>query len=417
MVGLLMARITQAERNKARNFGYGLPKPSNKPPGAGKKPPLSANAWAQREAQRYIDAQIKAIQESQKIYLDELNRQAQERVKQGQNLASWLQGQNFPGRIQGIYQTAGSDIAGYGQGFATDIRDIASADAATQANLVSGTGQEGAVRNEGAGMGDVIYGAYGWSPARKFAETGAAFASDAALQPSFAARFAADEAMKLQQEGLGGLKDFALQMAEARSGKYEVVQNLLAQRQQAKDDRFKRYMQLAALEMQRGNAARANMYLKLAMQDNSLASRKQQVAEYAAQGYAPDGKTLLPGWKRSPAGNVPPGYVYNPKTRQIEKAKTSSSGGKKPVDWGDLQGDMATYTDKFYKTVPVPGALPGMPGSTQKVRWSREEAYKALWARFAGEVKDKLRLRRLINEILDLKGFKKEAPASTKPGR
>lgn len=359
-------------------------------PGRGVGPaPLSANAWAQREAQRYIDAQIKAIQQSQQIYLDELNRQAQERVRQGQALAAWLQGQNFPGRVQDIYRTAGSDVAGYAQGFATDIRNIASADAAQVNNMLSGTGQE--ARNEGAGMGDVLYGAYGWSPARKFAETGAAFAADAALQPSFAARFAADDAMKMQQEGLGALKDFALQMAEARSGKYKVVQDLLAQRQEAQDARFKRYMQLAALEMQRGNYARANAYLKLATQDNQLAARKQRIAELKAQGYAPDGKTPLPG------------YHIDPKTGRPAKDKTPKKKDQpKPADWGKIQGDMTKATKGFYDTVKDPNDI---MGGTTRVKWTRQRAFDYLFAQFSGYVKDKARLRALINQVLDATGF------------
>jgi hypothetical protein len=242
--------------------------------------------WAQGQADKYIAAQIAAIQQSQKLYTDELNKAAQERVKQGQALASWMQGMNFPSRVQGVYQTAGSDIAGYASGFGGEMRDIANADAAENTNMVSGTGQEGAVRNEGQGMSDVLYGAYGWSPAKKFAETGAAYGADAALQPAFAAQFAQAEAIKQQQEGMGALKDFALKMAEARSGKMDLVEKFKGMRTDAQGAAFERKMDI--LKWQSDEHYRRFMIYReqgkmvLANRELALAQRKQKQAEMEA---------------------------------------------------------------------------------------------------------------------------------------
>ena len=381
--------------------------------GGGAAPPFNMNKWLQQQAQRVVDERIKAIQQSQQIYLDELNKQAQERVKQGQALAAWMQGQNFPGRIQDIYRTAGSDITGYASGFGGEIKGIAEADAAQVNNMLSGTGQE--ARNEGQGMSDVFYGAYGWSPARKFAETGAAFASDAAMQPSFAARFAQEDAAKIQQEGLLGLKDFALQMAEARMGKGDIVSELRQQQEAAEEARFNRYLKLAALAMQRGKFAQAEQYIRLAQGDNNLAAKKQRIAALAAQGYAPDGKTPLPGYHIDPVTKKPieNGWHVNPKTGIPVKNK-EAGGTASQADWGKIQSDAAKYADGLYRTKSVPiidpaTGKPAFPPAYEKKRipYSRGEAYKALWARFEGYVKDKNRLWALINKILDLKGFKK----------
>lgn len=275
-------------------------KPPKKPP---RKPPLSPEAWARREAERFIAAQVAAIQEQQRIFLEELRRQAELRAKQGQALAAFLQSQNFPGRIQDLYRTAAGDVAGYAQGFAGDIRDIAAADAAEQANMLAGTGQEGAIRNEGVGMGDVLYGAYGWSPAKSFTETGAAYASDAALQPSFAARQAQQAAYELYQQGLGNLVEFAKAIAEAKGNKYALVQELMDRRRQSALEARKLRMEeierqrdwamkMAYYELARGNADRANQYLG--------------IAQNSAMGLGPTGQPK-------------PGYHIDPKSGLVVK--------------------------------------------------------------------------------------------------
>lgn len=376
-----------------------------KPPGGSAGGGFNMNKWLQQQAQKIVDARVAAIQQSQQIYLDELNRQAQERVKQGQALAAWMQGQNFPGRIQDIYRTAGSDITGYASGFGGEIKGIAEADAAQVNNMLSGTGQE--ARNEGQGMADVFYGAYGWSPARKFAETGAAFGADAAMQPSFAARFAQEDAYKIQQEGLVALKDFALQMAEARMGKSDIISDLRKQQEEAKEARFNRFLKLAALEMQRGNYKRANEYLKMAGQRGELSARKQRIAELKSQGYAPDGKTPLPGFHIDPVTGRPieNGWHVNPKTGLPVKNKDSKD--KKPgADWGKIQQNMANED----LTVEAPEIIMGIPtGKTIKVPMTYEQAKARLLAEYGGYVKDKKRLLALIKQILAAKGIYPQA--------
>lgn len=247
-------------------------------------------------------------------------------------------------------------------------------------------------------MGDVLYGAYGWSPARKFAETGAAFGADAALQPSFAARFAADEAMKMQQEGLGALKDFALQMAEARSGKPELVMKYAEMRRasmkEAADDQFKRYMALAALELRRGNAKRADQYV--------------QMAYMSKQGLDPSGRPL-PGYYRDKNGNiVPKGYRYNAKGELVSIKKPAAPNKPKTADWGKLQEEIADNIPALTKKVPDPNDYHRPPREIV-VPMSYKEAFAILWSRFSGQVKNKARLRALIKKILVSNGIKPQS--------
>lgn len=381
-------------------------------------PRLNPDQWAQKQAEKYIAAQVAAIQEQQRIYLEELRRQAQVRMQQGQALASWLQGQNFPGRIQDVYRTAGSDITGYAQGFGTDIRNIASADAAEQTNMLSGTGQEGAVRNEGQGMSDVMYGAYGLSPARKFAETGAAFASDAALQPAFATQIAGQEAYDLQQEGMGQLVEFAKAIAEARSGKAGLAQEFLDRRLKMQYEREDRqveaqdrerewFLKMAAYYNAMGDDRRAEQYLRLAQQRNARSAAGQRGLNPNGTpkiGYHIDtksGKVVKDGWH-----HVQQGGRWVPK-------KDKSPSSKQGTNWAQVQKDMAgedlTVTEQG---PPTRVGNISVPGEEITRNMTRKEAYQVLWAKYSGFAKtnaEMARLRRLINQILDAKGIKKPA--------
>ena len=126
------------------------PKPKPKP---GRRPPgMTIDQWAEQQATKYVDAQVASIEAQRQAYLDELQRNAQMRIDAGARLAEAMRSMGFDTRIQGVYQNAANDVAGMAQGFAGDTRNIAAADAAQQARMLSGTGQEGAVRNEGVAI-------------------------------------------------------------------------------------------------------------------------------------------------------------------------------------------------------------------------------------------------------------------------
>ena len=391
-------------------------KPPPRRPGGGGPPPFNEDEWINTQVEKDLEIQREAVREQQRLYLAELQRQAQERVKAGQALAAWLQQQNFPGAIQGVFGSAADDVAGYAKGFAGNIRDIASADAAQQQRMLSGTGQEGAVRNEGEGMGDVLYGAYGWSPAKSLSEQGAAFGADAAMQPAFAGRQAAADASRMQQEGLGQLTEFAKMITEINLQKPEIADQIKQRRLEAKQyktdemwrkrkyvmDRLEQerdwFLQQAAIADRMGDNKRSEEYLR-------LANEREQRMIMQSKGYAADG-TLLPDYKMLPNGTV------------VKKTKPKASSAPKGPDWGDIQKDIAS--EDLTKEVIDPNR-PWLGEVETKMEY--KEAFKFLWSKYSGLVKNRGRLRKLINEILAAKGIfppKKKGPSypsgSREPG-
>lgn len=147
---------------------------------------------------------------------------AQAEVRRAQALAQALQQLGMPQLIQGIYQNSGQSLAGMAEGFSGDVRALADASAAEQGNILAGTGQEGAIRNQGANMGDVNYGLHGFIPARGLEQTGAAFAAQAALEPGFALQFgnmkAADVMSEFTKQILGKFADDEAMIRSKRPG-------------------------------------------------------------------------------------------------------------------------------------------------------------------------------------------------------
>lgn len=194
-------------------------------------PQMTLEDWLRAESSKWLQAQIDAINAQKQAYLDDLKRQQDLEIARGQELAKALQGLNIPGRIQEIYGNASADIGGLAQAFSGELRDTASADAAQQTRMLSGTGQEGAVVNNGAALGDVLYGSQGYIPGRNASETGAAFASQAALEPGFAQRIGQVKGAEVYQQGLEGLKQFTDAILEAN-----------AQRPQIEDQLYEQYL-------------------------------------------------------------------------------------------------------------------------------------------------------------------------------
>lgn len=217
----------------------------NKLYGLGGKPAVSADAamapvqtpqmtleeWLRQESSKWLQAQVDAINAQEQAYKDSLRQQQELEIQRGQALSQALQGLNIPGRIQQIYGNASSDIGGLAQAFSGELRDQATADAAQQTRMLSGTGQEGAVPNNGAALGDVLYGSQGYIPARNMSETGAAFASQAALEPGFAQRIGQVKGADVYNQGLEGLKQFTDALLDARAQRPQIEQQLLEQYQ------------------------------------------------------------------------------------------------------------------------------------------------------------------------------------------
>lgn len=405
--------------NPMHRGGYVAP-----PRGGGRTPPrgggMSAEEWARRQAEQFIQAQVDAVEEQRRIYLEELKRQAELRVQQGLRLAEALKAMGFDQRVQSLYGAAAGDIAGYAQGFSGDMRNIANADAAQAANMLSGTGQEGAVRNEGENMGNVMYGAFGYNPAHAMRESGAAYASDAAMQPAFAAQIAAYEAQQMQEKGLEGLPDFAMEIAKIRGQQPQLIQDFLDRKNAARQDAYERKRQALlderdwwktqqVIALQQGDAKRAAQ----AAQRAADAQRRLNNSS-AGRDYWGNPK---PGYSYGPNGQlIPPGYHWDPKKGRAVKDKSSSSKGNNT--WNNLREDMANET--FTVTETTPDQRVGnitVPGETKTRKMTYEEAQKMLFAKYKGRVKDKKRLLALIDEILASVGITKPADSYDKGPR
>lgn len=401
-------RLIEASRNRATSK-----KKKKRPP---RKPGLTLEQWATQQVEKLLGAQIKGIESQRGIYLDELRKESELEMQRGQALAQALQQMNMPANIQTIFGNAGHDIAGLAQGFSGQTKNIANAQAAEVTNMLSGTGTEGAVRNQGENMGNVVYGVGGYGPARSLAEQGASYAADAALQPAFAQRQGAMEAARVHSEGLSGLSDFTNALVELRAGKPQMIMDLIAERQGLLQDEEDRrsderndqrdwYLKLAALEMSRGNSDRANQYLNLANQREGRYQSKDKGLDVSGN--------LLPGFHSGPGGRViKDGWHWDPKKGRVIKDKSSSSSGG--VDWGDVQSDIAAdllVEGRFTEEVPNPDPYSSDSTLDKKISWER--AYQILWAKYSGKVKNKKRLRGIITKILRANGFTKAgAPAA-----
>lgn len=184
------------------------PAKKRKPPRRPPRPPLPplgpgvggyGNA-AEAEADRIIAELLAELGLSRDSARREAERSAQQEMARAQALSSALMALGIPRQIQDIYGRSAGSIGQLAQGFSSAQAQQAAAQGAEQANMVSGTGQEGAVRNEGAAMGDVTYGVGGFIPARGLEQMGAAFASEAALQPGFVQQFGQIAASKVMQD-------------------------------------------------------------------------------------------------------------------------------------------------------------------------------------------------------------------------
>jgi hypothetical protein len=295
---------------------------------------MTMEEWAEAQAEKRIQAEIDAINESRAAYEAEMQRNYQNRIKAAQDLANFIQAQGIDSRIRGVYSAAANDLAGIAGGFAGETRAVAAADAAAQRNMLSGTGQEGAVRDQGVNMGDVTYGVGGWIPSKSLGEQGAAYAANAALQPAFTLQYGVQDARQILEEGQGGLKDFALAIAEARAGKPKIAQELLAERSEALGDQYNRKLDMLKFRQDQLDERRDYLLKREALGfdvHKELAQLKLDQAKedryaMATLGLASDGKTPLAGYYRDAKGRITPkGYKYS-KNNVLVKAPSAGGG-------------------------------------------------------------------------------------------
>lgn len=192
------------------------PSPPQNAPGAG----YSAEA----EADRIIAELLGELGLSRDSARREAERTAKGEMDRARALSQALTALGIPTQIQNIYGNASQAISGLAQGFSGDVQALANTQGAEQANMVSGTGQEGAVRNEGAAMGNVLYGLEGYIPARALEQTGAAFSAQAALQPGFTQQFGQIAASKVMSDFVNEvLPEFTDKEAQIRTKRPSLV--------------------------------------------------------------------------------------------------------------------------------------------------------------------------------------------------
>ena len=395
-----------------------------------KTPPrtaLTMEQWAEQQAERRISAEVAAIEEQRRIFEQERMANYQRKLEQAKALAQVIQGMGFDKAIQGVYSGAGSDLAGLASGFAGQTRDIASADAAAQMNMLSGTGQEGAVRDQGTNMGDVLYGVGGWIPGKALGEQGAAYAANAALQPAFTMQQGAAEAGRAFDEEGAALSDFAMAIAEAKAGKFSYKEELLAGRQKAALDQQKIniqrleadrdfWLKRQALYLQRAETASSisarREATKLAKQAEKRANRADMAAEAEARGRDMEGN-LLPGyWQDPKTGRV---YTddYVRKGNSIVKRSDANKRSPKPLTPSqrqeaveavqDRQEDIEGEIARAIRTKEwVPGLRPGDAHGRQSATKSGiARRLFAKYAHLATTPTAKKELRRMISQLLD----------------
>ena len=198
--------------------------PTNKPKVGGAATVGGYAASADAEADRIIAELLGELGLSRDSARREAERTAQGEIKRAQALSQALTALGIPAQIQGIYGNASQSISGLAQGFSGDVQALANTQGTEQANMVAGTGQEGAVRNEGAAMGNVLYGLEGYIPARSLEQMGAAFSAEAALQPGFTQQFGQIAASKVMDDFVNEvLPEFTSKEAEIRTKRPSLV--------------------------------------------------------------------------------------------------------------------------------------------------------------------------------------------------
>jgi hypothetical protein len=343
-------------------------------PPATKPPEMTPEEWAREQAQQYVDTLIQGVNDQRQAYLDQLQQNAQMEAQRGQALAQALQQMNVPGAIQNIFGTAGGTIAGLAQGFGGSIRDTAQQDTAAQQRMLSGTGQEGAVPDNGQAMGDAFYGAEGFIPGQSMAEQGANWAAQAALEPGFAQRIGQVKAGDTWAAGQAGLTDFAKQIADIKGGQFGMEQDLLKQRQSTLSDQRDYQLQQAKFQLSQINDDR-NYWLKMqayyqATGKLKLAQDAARRANHAESRYSAAEKRLENATMGlDAAGNVAPGYTRLPSGEIVKRSEYRQSQKNKGLDENGnvLPGFKRTKGGKVVKVAtPRAGGAGGLtPGQQQ----------------------------------------------------
>lgn len=195
------------------------PKRPGTPPSVTAPPrPAPQPESASAEADRIIAELLAELGLSRDSARRESELSAEQEIARARALSEALTQLGMPGLVQGAYSNAAGSIGNLARGFSSELSGLAGEQAGEMTNMLGGNAE--GVRNEGQGMGDVLYGTGGFIPARGLEQSGAAFSSQAALQPGFALQFgqqaAGDVRRRFEQEVLPDFTDKEAQIRTQR---------------------------------------------------------------------------------------------------------------------------------------------------------------------------------------------------------
>lgn len=377
------------------------PKPKPKPPRVGGLSPAPFDPYrdAQKSAAQIIAEMLSSVERDKQTAKAAADREAALELTKAQALAQGLQQLGIPQNIQNIFNTAGQTQAGLAQGFSGNIRTQANEQAAEQIRQLSGTGQEGAVRNQGDNMGNVVYGVGGFIPGNELATLGAAYGGQAALQPGFATQFGQlAEAARRQKWVTDELPGFTDQRLDVLGKKPALFQEMLSANRSYASDLFNQNM---TVRKQKLDEFTTYLNAKLATGEFSLKQAEQELDKWKAANPEPtnlQARTLANGQIQwfDPLTGQPVGAPTGP-----VKAKTSATSSRAKIE--------AKREAEFAKISGVPSEAKtyigvGDSGTVRKAKRTRAQTvrylvrlYRQRLARYG--VKDK-RIVKAVNEMV-----------------
>lgn len=356
---------------------------------------------ASQQAQAMINAEVNALNAGRGLITREGTRLANQEMLAAGGLAQAL-GSISP-QIQGIYNTAGSELAGVAGNYSDAVRDLLTTDtnAANQtlANLELPTGLESQAGN----VRDVLFAPSG-DAARSTITSGRDFAAAAAMLPGTARLTGLSYAAQRRQAAQDQLAELAAQVAAAKGKRGSYFQEALGNEREYQSNLYDQWIKGRAQDLY----------------------EKQYGAEVSkTMGRDPYGN-LLPGYTLGPNGEIiPPGYVYDAKTGTVVKPKTSSSSSqaakrhaaalkKMGEEFARTRTRMAAGLKSMFTKDSITGAT--IPPSWSAARTRLWNVWGKGLLRFAapnGRAALEQRIMAMIDEILEAHGISK--PTATRP--
>lgn len=211
--------------------------------GAGANSYAALYAQAVKIANAQAQQQLKDIAAAQAQSLAAANRAADLEDAKGLAYSRGLTQLGLDKGIQTLYDNSANTQASLAAGFRGSIQDEATADAERMRQMLAGTGQEGAVRDQGENMGNVAYALGGYYPGTALQGQGTNLAALAALQPGFAQQFGQMAAATARQDWRDEtLPTFTSERQKVIAGKPALIQAALKAQTDLANQQFDNYV-------------------------------------------------------------------------------------------------------------------------------------------------------------------------------